>query len=168
MHDYSFERKIMQTPGRTQDVGAQHAAPLRYPFQPRIRPVRPPHFGGRLPLEHHDVGREIEPSLEQARAYAVRVDRHALLLKLADLVDGEAAGHDDPHMLEAFRVQRAPDVPDELGIHAGRLERPHLWNDRLVHERLRRVEPDAVQPAAERARHGERLYGVRLDTSETL
>src|SRR5881409_2739947 len=33
MHDYSFERKIMQTPGRTQDVGAQHAAPLLDPCE---------------------------------------------------------------------------------------------------------------------------------------
>src|SRR6266705_6039083 len=109
MHDYSFGRKIMQTAYPPQDVGAQHTVPLHHPFKPRIGPVRPADLGTRLPFEHHDVGREIEPSLEQARAYAVRVDRHALLLELADLVDGEAAGHDDPHMLEAFRVQRAPD-----------------------------------------------------------
>src|SRR5882672_12159327 len=142
MHDYSFGRKIMQTAYAPQDVGPQHAAPLHHAFKPRIRPVRPPYFGAWLSLEHHDIGREIEPSLEQARAHAVHVHRHALLLELPDLVYGEAAGDDDPHVLEALGVQRAPDVPDELRIHAGRLERPHLRNDRLVHEGLRRVEPD--------------------------
>src|SRR5438093_13606711 len=156
MHDYSFERKIMQTAYPPQDVGAQHAAPLRHAFQSRIRPVRPAYLGARLPLEHHGIGREIEPSLEQTRAYAVRVHRHALLLELADLVYGEAAGDDDPHLLEALGVQRAPDVPHELRIHAGRLEGPHLRNDRLVHERLRRVEPDTVEPVAELPRPGER------------
>src|SRR5439155_21283642 len=149
MHDYSFERKIMQRVYATQDVGAQHAASLSHAFQSWIRSIRPAYLGARLPLEHHDVGREIEPSLEQARAYAVRVDRHALLLELADLVHGKAPGDDDPHVLEALGIQRAPDVPDELQINAGRLERPHLRNDRFVHEGPRRVEPDTVQPVAE-------------------
>src|SRR5438046_1881031 len=47
-------------------------------------------------------------------------------------------------------------VWNELRIDARRLEGAHLRNHRLVDERLRRVDPHAVEPLAQRARHLER------------
>src|SRR2546422_2877641 len=105
MHDYSFERKIMQRGYATQD-GAQHAAPLRNAFQPRIRPIRPPHLRARFSLAHDDIGREIEPTLEQARSHAVGVDGDVLLLKLPDLLDREAAGDHDLDLAIALSIER--------------------------------------------------------------
>src|SRR2546427_2654408 len=121
MDDYSFERKIMQRVYATQD-GAQHAAPLRNVFQPRIRPIRPPHLRARFSLAHDDIGREIEPTLEQARSHAVGVDGDVLLLELADLLHREATRDYDFDVSIACGIERAPDVPHQLRIHAGRLE----------------------------------------------
>src|SRR5947208_6752536 len=118
--------------------------PLRHPFQPRIRPVCAPDLRARLSLEHDYVGGEIEPALKKARADAVGIDGNVLLLELADLLDREAAGHDDLDVAIALGVERAAHVADQLRIHAGRLERAHLGNDRFVHERLGGVEPQPI------------------------
>ena len=79
-----------------------------------------------------------------------------MLFEVPDLLHGEAARDDDLDVLKTTGIQRAPHVPHQLRIHAGGLERPHLRNDRLVDQRLGRVESDAVQPVAESARDGER------------
>src|SRR5207245_9772478 len=81
-----------------------------------------------------------------------RSHRHLLLFELPDLFDSEAARDDDLHVLEPFPVERPAHVPDELRIDARRLEGAHLRNHRLVDERLRRVDPHAVEPLAQRAR----------------
>src|SRR5258705_6732932 len=104
-------------------------SPLFYPFQPRIRPIRPAHFRAGLSLEHDDIGLEIEPPLEEARPDAVDVDGNVLLFEVPDLLYGEAARDDDLDVLKTIGIQRAAHVPHQLRIHAGGLERPHLRND---------------------------------------
>src|SRR3989442_10926049 len=133
--------------------GAKRSLP---PFEPRVGPVRPPHLPARLAFHAHHVGGEVEAALEQARSHAVHVHGHLLLFELADLLDVEAARHDDFHVLEAFVVERLAHVPDEPRVDAGRLERPHLRDHRPVHKRLGGVDPHAVQALAEGARHLER------------
>src|SRR6058998_1727382 len=103
---------IIHLSGKLCSRRGQCKSGLRHPFQPRIRPVRSAHLGARLALKHHDIGREIEATLEQARTHAVRVYRHVLLLELPDLLNGEATRDDDLHLLEALSVQSATDVPD--------------------------------------------------------
>src|SRR5207244_1139159 len=71
-------------------------------------------------------------------------------------LDGEATRNHDLNGLEPLPVERPAHVPDELRIDARRLEGAHLRNHRLVDERLRRVDPHAVEPLAQRARHLQR------------
>src|SRR2546426_8761907 len=72
--------------------------------------------------------------------------------------------------MEPLAVQRPPHVPDELRVHAGRLERTHLRNDRLVDQRLGGVDAHPVQPLAQRARHRERRdrKSTRLNSSHLV
>ena len=87
--------------------------------------------------------------------------------KLADLLRGEPARHDDAHPLVAGRVERVAHLPDEPLVHAGRLEVAHLVEERAVDERLRRVEPHAPEPVAERVRDLERrAHRVVLEVDE--
>ena len=83
------------------------------------------------------------------RADGVRVDRRAGLLEVADALRVEAAGHDDLDVLEALLVEPRADLVDEVGRDAAALGG--------------RVEPDAVQPVAERVRDPERLLGLVLE-----
>ena len=73
-----------------------------------------------------------------------------------NLVDREAAGDDDLHVLEAVAVERVAHLAHEPLVDAGRLEVAHLLPERAVDERLRGVEPHAPQLGPERARNVER------------
>src|SRR6266480_2453820 len=137
--------------------GAACCAPTSFDaFQAGVGPVAPTHLRERFPLDPHHVRGEVETTLEQARPHAVHVDRHLLLFELPDLFDGEPARNDDPHVLKPLPIERLAHVPDEPRVDPRRLEGAHLRNHRLVHQGLRRVDPYAIEPLAQRARHLER------------
>src|SRR5262245_12561248 len=115
-------------------------------------------FGARIPFDPHDVGGEVEAPLEEARPHAVHSHRNAFIFELSDLLDAEAAGDDDLHPLEALAVERPAHVPDELRVDAGGLEETHLRHDGAVDQRLRGVEPHAVEALPQSPRHGERRF----------
>src|SRR5207249_693791 len=136
-------------------------------FQTRVGLVTPAHLRQRFPFDSHHVRSEVEAALKQARPHAVHVHRYLLLFELPDLFDGEPARDDDPHVLEPLPVERLAHVPDELRVHARRLEGAHLRNHRPVHEGFRRVDPYAIEPLAQRPRHLEgRPDAVVLEVDE--
>src|SRR5437660_3191307 len=63
------------------------------------------------PVCEHDVGGEVVRAADERRADAVRVDRHAPLLELADLLDGETTRGDDLHVLEPVGIERVAHAP---------------------------------------------------------
>jgi len=122
-------------------------------LQPRVVAQPPPELAGRLPVRHDDVGGEVVGAADERGADAVGVHRDAPLLEVTDLLHGEAAGDDDPHVTEACGVERVAHPPDEPLVHPGRPEVAHLLPQRAVDERLGRVEPDTPEPVAQRLRH---------------
>src|SRR5690349_14970694 len=73
-----------------------------------------------------DVAGEVVGAADERRADAVGVDRHVVILELADLLGGEASGYDDAHALVPAVVEGVPHLPDEPRVHTGRLEVAHL------------------------------------------
>src|SRR5262249_11037130 len=122
-------------------------------LEARVRAEPPPDLRRRPAVRHHDVRGEVVRAADGARADAVRVDRHAFLLELADLLDREPTGDDDAHRPEARAVERVPHLVDEPRVHAGRLEVAELRPQRAVDEGLGRVEPHPPQPRAELVRN---------------
>ena len=111
---------------------------------------------------------EVVRAADQRRADAVGVDRHAVALELADLLDGEAAGDDDactrskPASSSASRTFRT-----SRGLTPVGREVAQLLPERAVDERLRRVEPHAPEPRPERVRDLERrAHRVVLEVDE--
>src|SRR6185369_7183473 len=83
------------------------------PLEPRVRAVAAADLRGGLAVGQDDVAGEVVRAADQRRADAVGVNRDALLLERADLVDVEAAGDDDPDLPEALAVERLAHLPDE-------------------------------------------------------
>ena len=138
-----------------------------HPLEARVRQQLAAPLAGRPAVGHHHVGREVVLAADQGGAHAVRVHRHAGVLEGADLRRVEAAGDDDAHVAEAGAVERVADVPDELRVHAARVEAAHLRPQRAVDHGVRGVEPHAPQPVAERARDGQgRGHGVVVEVDQ--
>src|SRR4051812_11684202 len=74
-------------------------------LQPGVRPQLAADLAGGPTVGHHDIGGEVVRAADQRRADAVRVDRHAGGLELADAVGGEAAGADDADVAEPVGVE---------------------------------------------------------------
>src|SRR4029078_1993770 len=94
--------------------------PSRDELEALVRPVRAPDLGGRTSVGENDVRSEVVRATDERRPDAVRADRDALRLELADLVDREPARGDDLHVLEAVVVERVADLPDRPVVHARR------------------------------------------------
>src|SRR5438105_6895926 len=69
----------------------------RHRLEPRVLAVAAPDLRRRLPVGDHDVAGEVVGAADERRADAIGVDRHALVLELADLRLGEATAGDDAH-----------------------------------------------------------------------
>src|ERR1035437_3417876 len=69
----------------------EHAAALRDELEPRVLAMAAPELRRRPPVGHPDAARKIFRAANERRADAVRVDRHASLLELGDLRNGEPA-----------------------------------------------------------------------------
>src|SRR2546421_1218692 len=106
-----FIGKICRPTGNARAARSLHA------LEARVGPVAAAHLGARLALHPHHVGGEVEATLEQARADAVPVDGHVLLLELPDLLDRETARHYDLDVLEALPIEGAAHVPHEPRVH---------------------------------------------------
>src|SRR5690348_11891484 len=118
-------------------------------LEARVGPVAPPNLGTRPAIDHHDVRGEVVGSAYQRGAHAIGIDRNARLLERRDLLGREATGRHDPHAPVAGVVEGGADEPHEFGVHA---RRATAGPERLVHEQLRRIEPDAPEVVAERIR----------------
>src|SRR4051794_6054577 len=84
----------------------------------------------RLAVDEDDVGGEVVRPADQRRADAVRVDRHALRLELADALRVESSRGDDLDLLVAGVVERPADLADEHLVDAGRGVVAHLLPER--------------------------------------
>src|SRR5439155_14055356 len=100
----------------------------------------PPNLRARAVLDHHDVGREVVLATDQARSDAIHVDGNTLALELAYPLRVEASRHDDSDAAMTSIVERPSHEPHQLGVDPSWIEGAHVFEQRAVHDRVRRVQ----------------------------